>query len=77
MLYPFTLHLYGIRVNHRPITRGEQERGEAPLGKYFTPLGKDVGYSLKIFHIVQKIWAVSENSPPLLVSQAGYGSGRL
>jgi len=41
----------------------------------FAPLEKCVGYSLKIMDIVKKFGPLSENSSPLLVSQAGYGPG--
>jgi len=36
---------------------------------------KSVGHGLKLLDIVQNIWALSENSSSLLVSQVGYGPG--
>jgi len=53
----------------RPVTRG----GRRPPRKLFAPLGKCVGHGLKLLDIVQKIGPLSENSSPLLVSQAGNG----
>jgi len=47
--------------------------GRSPTRNFFAPLEKCVGHNLKILDIVQKIWALSENSSPLLVFQAGYG----
>jgi len=46
---------------HRPGTRGRGDRK-----KNFTPLEKYIGHSLKNL-------GLSENSSPLLASQAGYG----
>jgi len=45
----------GIALEHgtRPVTRG----GEALSRKFFAPLEKCVGYSLKLLNIIQKIWA--------------------
>jgi len=60
----------------RPVA-GRTQGGEAPLRNISTPLEKCVGSSLKILDIVQKIWALSENSSLLLVSQAGYGRASL
>ena len=51
---------------------GEQE-ASTPLEKFSHSLEKCVGHSLKLLDIVQKIWALSENSLSLLVPQAGYG----
>jgi len=62
------------QVLSRPVIRGVQG-AKPPLEKFSLPLEKCVGHSLKMLDIVQKIWALSENSSPLLVSQAGYGHG--
>jgi len=40
--------------------------------KFSPSLEKCVGHSSKLLDIVQKIWALSENSSPHLVSQLGY-----
>jgi len=53
----------------RPVTRGR----EAPLKNFSPPLEKCVGHSLKLLDTVQKFGPLSENSSPLLVSQADYG----
>jgi len=50
----------------RPVTGWSREN-------FSPPREKCVGYSLKILDIVQKIGPLSENSSPLVVSQAGYG----
>jgi len=60
-------------LENRPVTRRAQGAASPPLENFSAPLEKCVGYSLKLLDIVQKIWALSENSSPLLVSQAGYG----
>jgi len=52
------------------------QKGRSPLRTFFAPpLEKCVGHSLKLLDIVQKIWAPSENSSPLLVPQAGHRPG--
>jgi len=51
-------------------------RGRSPLLEKFSPLlEKCVGYSLKVFDIVQKFGAPLRKLFPLLVSQAGYRPG--
>jgi len=44
------------RRHYKPVIRGAQG-GEVPTRKFFYHLEKCVGHSLKILHIVQKIWA--------------------
>ena len=60
-----------ILLTCRPITKGGQGC-QAPLKKFFSPLEKCVGLSLKLLHIVQKIWAPLRKLFAPLVSQAGY-----
>jgi len=54
-------------------TQARNQGGETYLQNFSPPLEKFVGHSLKILDIVQKNWPLSENSSPLVVSQAGYG----
>ena len=49
--------------------------GRIPPRKIFAPLEKCVGHILKLLETGQKFEPLSENSSPLLVSQAGYGPG--
>jgi len=53
----------------------DQARNQGGLENFSPPPEKCVGYSLKILDIVKKFGPLSENSSPLLVSQAGYGPG--
>ena len=63
-------------LGNRPVTRGAAGR-RIPPKKHFSPsMEKSVGYSLILLEIVQKFRLFSENSSPLLVSQAGYGRAR-
>jgi len=55
---------YIAYASSRPVTTGVRR----PPKIYFAIPGKCVGHSLKI-------WTLSENSSPTLVSQAGYGAG--
>jgi len=51
-----------------------------PLSENFSPLlplDKCVGHTLKLLDIAKKFGPLSENFSPLLVSQDGYGPGRL
>ena len=53
--------------------QGGHREGEAPPENFSTLMEKFVGYILKLSDIVNKCGPLSENSSPLLVSQAGYG----
>jgi len=70
-LYPFYTPKKIPHVT-RTVTRG----AKLPLENFCHPLEKCVGYGLKLLDTVQKCGSLSENSSPLLVSQAGYGPAR-
>jgi len=64
--------------NDLPVThdtfRQAHNYGVSPPWTFFRPpLEKCVGHSLKVLHIVQKIWAPFRKLFAPLVSQAGYG----
>ena len=60
----------------------EQARNQGGAGgaktprKFFAPPGKICWTYIKTIGHNLKIWALSENSSPLLVSQAAYGPAR-
>jgi len=74
-VFPKVVHVCTQNVLSRLQARN-QGRETSPR-KIFAPLDKCVGHTLKLLDIAKKFGPLSENFSPLLVSQDGYGPGRL
>ena len=68
------MHPYqGLVSENLARNQGGCRGGEAPSWKYFAPLEKCFGHSLKVLDVVKKSGHFSENYSIPLVSHAGYG----
>ena len=74
-------HVYILKCNclapaqSRPVARGGAGRGRSPPKNFFAPLENVLDIVWKYWTQQKKFRPLSDNSSPLLLSQAGYGPG--